>query len=131
MFNQLETLSIGQKAQDCLLVIEKIKAEFSAIETCTLKMTEDKIINDSSTNVKELSINELIEILHQVAQYAKNNEFNEELLTSLQGYAAQRPTEINNIINACNDFEFERATHFINELTLVLTSTNKRNELSE
>ena len=49
-----------------------------------------------------------------------NNEFNEALLDQLENLAHLKPSEINSIINAYNNFEFSLATEKIKALMNVI-----------
>ncbi|MCF2948721.1 PAS domain S-box protein [Paraglaciecola aquimarina] len=117
LFSQLEQASIANQKAESQLLIEQTQTELKAIESY-VKSGEDKKSNSELTT-RDQSLkgnNQLIETLRQISQYVTNNEYEEDLLTKLSNMAPLRSIEIKGIVDACNDFEFENASHLIDQL---------------
>ena len=117
MFELLEQ-SIQKRERECSQQnIINIETEFRIIKDCVIKRSNgtDEIIQ-VDPSVSDESINNLIELLRQLEHCVKNNEFDDALLDKLQALSSVSPKEINEIINACNDFEFSSAADLVNVL---------------
>ncbi|MGJ8692628.1 MAG: MHYT domain-containing protein [Thalassotalea sp.] len=117
IFGELEQASRKKQEQDALFVLTKITAEIVSISQCSNKMsdgTDKDGVNQSSG--EHISDPQLVEILLQLQHHVENNEFDESLLDTLQAIASSHNKEVNTIITACNDFDFELASKYINTL---------------
>ncbi|MCI2283879.1 ATP-binding protein [Colwellia sp. MSW7] len=117
MFELLEQTAKNREIKPSQINIANIETEVQIIKDCVIKMSDgtDEIIQ-VDPNVSDESINSLIELLQQLQYSVQNNEFDDALLDKLQALNPVRPKEINDIINACNDFEFLDAANLINIL---------------
>jgi len=119
-----DVLEQASKAQNVDLIdanIKKVVAEFHAIQNCVNNMTAKQ--SALPNNVSQANMNEVVDILQQLEPYVNNNEFNEGLLDKLQSLAAIKPSEINAIVNACNNFEFLQAAEKIEALMSIIKPT--------
>ena len=90
-------------------MIETIQNEVDAISKCAQKMsskTHKKIQSKLNATSKEQLLNTLLAL----QKYVTNNEFDDDLLDTLQANAAGYDNQVTPIITACNDFDFELAS---------------------
>ena len=101
--------------------IANVIVEFHLVINSLNKIyTEQTAVPDKELEISESSHEELIDTLIQLAPFVNNNEFNEALLDKLQSYVSIRPSEINSILNACENFEFTQAIEHIEALIVIL-----------
>ncbi|MEJ6122991.1 ATP-binding protein [Vibrio sp. 2-Bac 85] len=108
-FTELEQITRKHKQSDALLLIETIQNEVDAISKCAQKMsskTHKKIQSKLNATSKEQLLNTLLAL----QKYVTNNEFDDDLLDTLQANAAGYDNQVTPIITACNDFDFELAS---------------------
>ncbi|MGV2872271.1 MHYT domain-containing protein [Colwellia sp. E150_009] len=117
MFELLEQSTQKRERERSQQNIIDIETEFRIIKDCVIKRSDgtDEIIQ-VDPSVSDESINNLIELLQQLEHCVQNNEFDDALLDKLQALNSVSPKEINEIINACNDFEFSSAADLVNVL---------------
>ena len=122
-----DTLEQSSKEKNLNLIesnIAKAVAEFHIIQNCVNNMSAktNALPNNeySAGNVNQANISDVANILQQLEPYVSNNEFNEALLDQLENLAHLKPSEINSIINAYNNFEFSLATEKIKALMNVI-----------
>lgn len=97
--------------------IAKVIAELhQAVNCLNKKDIEQAAVALQPLENSENSNEELIEILQQLTPYVSNNEFNDALLDKLQSHVSSKTIEINNIIDACENFEFTQALEQIESL---------------
>jgi PAS domain S-box-containing protein len=120
MFSELEQSTKDHNVELSQQNIKGLVSEFHSIKSCVNKMSDssNEITRIESYNHidNQEGISNLRDILQRLEQCVKNNEFDDGLLDELQTLAKIKPTEINAIINACNDFEFTQAAELINLL---------------
>ena len=115
IFATLEKNSRKQLQNEALELIENIKYEIESITRCSNKMSikaHQKIEIDNKVNFNS----ELLEALLKLEQHVIHNEFDESLLDLLQQLQSGYDKEINTIVTACNDFDFDLATNHIRAL---------------
>lgn len=101
--------------------IAKAISEFNLVLNCLNKLDSKYTKMPFEALSSEENNNEdIIDTLQQLIPCVSNNEFNEVLLEKLQSYTAFKPNEINNIIDACENFEFTQALEHIEALILTL-----------
>ncbi len=74
---------------------------------------------------KENAHEMLLSILVKLENYVINNEFNDELIDELQETKTKFSQEVNMIVSALNDFDFELASNNIRMLIEQLKSSPK------
>jgi len=112
-FSELEKQTRKHKQNDLLLLIETIQHEVDAISKCAQKMSS-KIHKNTSSKLNAISKELLLSTLLALQKYVANNEFDDELLDTLQVNATGYDKQVIPIITACNDFDFELASNYIN-----------------
>ena len=114
-FKGLEEASHKQVEEKALHCLGQALNEIEALVECADRMssTTHKAIE---INPKTSSYTDLIDALLKLKVSVENNEFDDQLLDSLEGLKSDRENEVNTIITACNDFEFEAALNQIEDL---------------
>ena len=115
VFAELEKTARKQLQNEALELIENIKYEIESITRCSNKMSikaHQKMETDNKVNFNS----ELLDALLKLEQHVINNEFDESLLDLLQQLQSGYDKEINTIVTACNDFDFDLASHHIRTL---------------
>ncbi|MDN2664533.1 ATP-binding protein [Psychromonas sp. 14N.309.X.WAT.B.A12] len=122
-FKGLEEVSHKQVEEKALHFLDQIIEELEAITVCADRMSSvtHKAIEISP---KTPSYAALIDLLLKLKISVENNEFDDQLLDSLEELQSNRENEINAIITACNDFEFEVALNHIEDLIKSIQSLN-------
>lgn len=121
VFSELEQMTRKHLQKEALALIENIEYEIDSITRCGNKVSikaHQQIEKDNNSN----SNNELLEILLKLEQHVLNNEFDDHLLDILQQLQSSYDKEVNKIISACNDFDFDLATNHIRALISSLPS---------
>jgi len=121
-FNELENLSRKQKRDKAKSVCEKINSEIQAVMKCTQKMD---IATHQLTEMKQAKpSNELlISTLLELEKSVQDNQFDDDLIDKLQETPSNHQSQIDNIISAYNDFDFELTLKHITELINSLQSS--------
>jgi PAS domain S-box-containing protein len=121
LFADLEKISRKQINKDALNVSENINTEIEKIALCIHNKSKNEL---SSKVMKANSITTkvLLETLVKLEERVVNNEFDDDLLDLLQTFETDYDEEINHIITACNDFDFELALVKVQALTYALSS---------
>ena len=115
----LEDASRKHKEKEALLSLENIESEINSITQCTKKMTTRTYQEIKTENT---SHEVLLETLLKLEAFVENNEFDDEQLDILQAVHSDFNEDINSIITACNDFDFELASRHIKVLINSLRS---------
>ncbi|MDO6719917.1 MHYT domain-containing protein [Psychrosphaera sp. 1_MG-2023] len=126
LFAELERVSRQRLEKECLAVVTNIEVEIDLLGMCANKMratsteleeTQDLANSDADDTVAN---EELYNTLLQLEKHVKNNEFDDPLLDSLLSIKSVHSKKINDIVAACNDFEFELALSRIVALVSLL-----------
>ena len=116
MFAELEHASLNELTEQAATATNAIQLEIDSLIDCSNKMgTANNEISDSGG--KEVSLQELNAALLQLEQHVQHNEFEESLLETLENMSSAYSKEIQDIISACNDFDFEVAASRIRVLS--------------
>ena len=121
LFAELEKMSRKQIHKDVLMILEKIKAEIVNISLYT-QQTGKKEHQNKEAEVHVISTEVLLETLLKLKDRVTHNEFDDDLLDLLQTFYSDYDKEINHIVDACNDFDFDLASDRIETLISVITS---------
>ncbi|MBB1273282.1 MHYT domain-containing protein [Psychromonas sp. SR45-3] len=111
-FTELEQITRKHKQSDALLLIETVQDEVDAISKCAQKMSS-KTHKKVQSKLKAISKEQLLNTLLTLQKYVTNNEFDDDLLDTLQANAAGYDKQVTPIIIACNDFDFDLASSHI------------------
>ncbi|MEG3756084.1 MHYT domain-containing protein [Psychromonas arctica] len=114
-FKGLEEASQKKVEDQASHFLNEALDELKAINECADRMYS-KTHKAVEINPKKPSYTVLIDALLKLEASVKNNEFDDQLIDSLEELKSDKETEINTIIAACNDFEFEVALNHIEDL---------------
>lgn len=120
LMEMIESLELSTQQRNVVtsqINIANITEEFTIIKNClnTMSDEDNKVLPTALPN-NDGRNEALIDILRKLECCVQNNEFDEDLLDELQSLKTVRPKEIDQIINKCNDFEFEQASTLVNLL---------------
>lgn len=124
-----EFSNLEHKSHKCLIdevtvCLDKINSEINAVTLCTQKISTENyhaVDREEKENAHEM----LLSILVKLENYVINNEFNDELIDELQETKTKFSQEVNMIVSALNDFDFELASNNIRMLIEQLKSSPK------
>ncbi|MDU0353928.1 response regulator [Paraglaciecola aquimarina] len=117
LFGKLEQACELAEVDKCNELISDIETAFLAVSTGVAAMQGSKPRTEPvETAHAASSADDLLQALRHLGVAINNNEFDEELLDKLHDMRAYKPTEIQLIIDACNDFEFSRAATLVDNL---------------
>jgi CheY-like chemotaxis protein/HPt (histidine-containing phosphotransfer) domain-containing protein len=120
MFDELEQAGRKCLEKKCLLCVTNIEDEIRLISEFANNMSIPTNVVDESPS-SNTSTDALHATLSQLEAHVRNNEFNEPLLDALHSIKSIHSNEINDIMKACNDFDFELASNRIAALLESLT----------
>lgn len=111
LLTQLESV-VSSHPEQCSEIYPKIATALQQLNEKIVSWSERKLHTGTKEAIDNTS---LLALLNALTEKAKDNEVEEELLTTLMEYKdSQHSADINQIYNAFNDFEFESAsTHII------------------
>ncbi|MDN3649664.1 MHYT domain-containing protein [Reinekea marina] len=118
-FDSLEASSSATDMPATLEAIDTIFIELEALKACMQSrksMQEGELSESTNTGSNDHSLESLVHIAAELKELTDNNEINDDLLNQLEKLQSYSPVLINEIIESCNNFEFELASEKINEL---------------
>ncbi|MEL0658950.1 MHYT domain-containing protein [Psychromonas arctica] len=116
----LEDASRKHKEKEALASLESIELEINSITECTKKMSTRTY---QEVKLENTSHEVLLETLLKLKVSVDNNEFDDDQLDILQAVRSDYNKDIESIITACNDFDFELALSHIKVLIQSLKSS--------
>jgi PAS domain S-box-containing protein len=124
VFDVLERSSKDKDVNAIDSSIAKVVDEFYVIQNCVINMTAKQTTKTTEGNtVSEVNMSDVVDTLTQLEVSVSKNEFDETLLDKLLSMASVRPSEINAIVNSCNNFEFSLAEEQIKTLIDLIKPT--------
>ncbi|WP_413699523.1 PAS domain S-box protein [Psychromonas sp. KJ10-10] len=124
LFADLEKVSRKEINNDALRIFEKIQIEIKNVTLSINKMGKSKYLNEVE-KAHVISNEALLDNLVKLKERVANNEFDDELIESLQTFDTKFDDDINQIVTACNDFDFELANEKIDILVAVINSNTE------
>ena len=116
----LEDASRKHKEKEALASLKSIELEINSITECTKKMSTRTY---QEVKLENTSHEVLLKTLLKLKVSVDNNEFDDDQLDILQAVRSDYNKDIESIITACNDFDFELALSHIKVLIQSLKSS--------